>query len=250
MSQDPSKLQEIDLDLDSLIDDSSAPSGPTPLKVMGFVVPDGARRIQVVDDKGNLKWRRLNEVRPDDAPSLDSAGKPVFMHGEIGRPTKVELHDVMAPATPKVGDLIKVKAAQMRADPMVQMVLATPDNPDILDLASRALAEEISSLRFERMEAERQGQDTSQLSMRRVQAIKALVETFFKKKEQVRGVALDLASPEFKAVLTFIGETFATALQEAGVGPEQTQSIFDLFVKRIEDGAWNTEATSRMKDAQ
>lgn len=230
-----------------LPEDGSLEELDDPVKVLGFVVPPGTLRIRVVDSKGAIRWRKLNEVRPDDAADLDKEGRPTFMSRPLGRPSKLELHDVMPPATPVVGDLIRVKASQMRTDTISQVVESTPESADVLHQVMLGMTEEQASLRFERMEAERNGQETSQLSMRRVQALKAIGDAWIKRREQVQSRAIDIESPAFEALLRLLAETFALAMQDVGVRDEVRDSIFANFSKRLDDD-WKTEAKSRMKD--
>lgn len=219
-----------------------------PKKLFGFVVPEGALRVRVIDAKGGQRWRKLEEVRGDDAPDLMPDGQPLFQNKPIGRPPKVELHDVLKPTTELVKDLVKVKIAQMRTDTIVATTETSPESSDVLNQVMSGLAEEAAALRFERMEAERNGQDSSQLSVRRVHALKAIGDAWIKRKEQIQNKSVDLESRTFEKLLGFISETFALALEEAGVELEMSNSVFDLFGKKLEDEGWKNEAKSRMKE--
>ena len=110
-----------------------------------------------------------------------------------------------------------------------------------------AIGEEAASLRFERMEAERKGTDTSQLSMRRVAALKAIGDTWIKRKEQIQSRMIDLESPSFQALFQFISETFVRAMQSAGVRQELSDTVIAQFAKQLDD-SWKNEAKSRMKE--
>ena len=234
--------QELDEELDELITDQS------PKKVFGFAVPEGTLRVRVVDNKGNVRWRKIDEVKDDDAADLSPEGQPLFQSKPVGRPPKTELHDVMPPATKLVGDLIKVKSAQMRTDPIVQASESTPESSDVLNLVMGGLAEEAAALRFERMEAERNGVESSQISVRRIGALKALGDAWIKRKEQVDSKTIDIESPAFEKLFKLISETFMLAMQEAGVSPELAESVFSNLSKKLNDESWATEARSRMKE--
>jgi hypothetical protein len=95
------------------------------------------------------------------------------------------------------------------------------------------------------MEAERQGNDTSSLSMRRVAALKAIGDTWIKRKEQIVNRAIDLDSPSFHELFKFISETFARAMEASGVRPELANSVFAQFGKLL-DEEWKKEAKTRM----
>lgn len=242
-------IEELDEPLDLEPEELVPQEQPAPQQMLfGHSVPPGTIRVRVLDDKGRVKWRKLSEVLPSDAPDLGSDGLPVFMSRPVGRPTKVELHDVMPPSTKLVGDLLKVKSAQMRTDSILQVAETTPESPDVLHQVMLGMSEEAASLRFERMEAERNGLECSQLSMRRVQALKAIGDAWIKRKEQVQNRAIDIDGPTFAALFRFLSETIGLSLQDAGLGPELCDTIFTNLAKRVGDDAWRNEAKSRMKD--
>jgi len=68
-----------------------------------------------------------------------------------------------------------------RPDGVVIEAESTPESPEVLSQVILGIAEEAASLRFERQEAERNGTDSSTLSMRRVAALKAIGDTWIKR---------------------------------------------------------------------
>lgn len=216
--------------------------------VKGHIVPEGALRVRVTDEKGKVCWRRVNEVRDTDTIDLTPQGQPQWMHNPVGRPpTKRAVTDVAPPVNQLVGDLLKVKQANIRTDPVILAAESTPESPEVLNQVLLAIAEEAASLRFERMEAERQGDETSTLSMRRVAALKAIGDTWIKRKEQIQNQAVDMESPAFQELFKFISETFARAMTAAGVRQELADSVFSQFSKMLDDD-WKREALSRMTE--
>ena len=128
---------------------------------------------------------------------------------------------------------------------MILAAESTPESPEVLNQVLLAIAEEAASLRFERSEAERQGNETSTLSMRRVAALKAIGDTWIKRKEQIANRAIDLDSTSFHELFRFISETFARAMDAAGVRSELANSVFAQFSKLLDD-EWKKEAKTRM----
>jgi len=231
-------------------------SGSANRRIHGIhIVPPNATRVKVTDDKGKTCWRKVEEVRDTDALEMDKQNRPIYMTGALGRPpagsTPPKMGSVsdllsVAPASSKVvGDLIKIKQAQTRSDPVILAAESTPESPEVLNQVLLAIAEEAASLRFERLEAERQGNETSTYSMRRVAALKAIGDTWIKRKEQIVNRAIDLDSPSFHELFKFISESFARAMDSAGVRPELANSVFAQFSKLLDEG-WKQEAKSRM----
>jgi len=230
------------LDVSSEMDASVA----TVTYVKGYVVPEGALRIRILNEKGKSQWRKVTEVLPSDTVELGASGQPQWMRHQIGRPSKTKsLHEELPPINPLVGDLIRVKEAGMRSDPIILVAEANPQSSEVLDQIVLGIAEEAASLRFERQEAERQGLETSVFSMRRVASLKSLADTWIKRKEQIQNQTIDLDSPAFQAVFQFISETYARAMAAASVRPELADSVVAQFAKLLDD-EWKNEAKSRM----
>lgn len=233
--------------------DVEATAGANVRRLHGIhVVPPTATRVKVSDDKGKVSWRKIEDVRDSDVIELDKLGRPVYMNGTLGRPpTKPTpdpaqiLIEAVPPSSKIVGDLMKVKQTQIRTDPVILAAESTPESPEVLNQVLLAIAEEAASLRFERLEAERQGNETSTFSMRRVAALKAIGDTWIKRKEQIVNRAIDIDSPSFHELFKFISESFARAMDAAGVRPELANSVFAQFSKLLDD-EWKKEAKSRM----
>lgn len=198
-------------------------------RLEGFLVPDGALRVKVIEDTGKRCWRKISDYRPgQDTVALDKDGQPQWMTRPVGRPPNEMIPE---PANPVIGDLLRAKAAMMRTDPIVQAAEDSPDSVDVLHQVVLGIGEEAASLRWERMEAERKGEDSSTLSMRRVLALKSIADTFIKRKQQLSNQEVDLDSPAFQTVLSFISETFALTLQEVGLRKEMVDTVFGTFSK-------------------
>lgn len=212
----------------------------------GYVIPPEAVRIKVVDELGKIRLRKFEDLQKGDTPSLNDSGLPIFLEGQIGKPKK-EDDGLLPPASPLVGDLLRIKQGQLRNDPILQAAESAPESAEVLNQVVLAIGEEAASLRFERMEAERKGTDTSQLSMRRVAALKAIGDTWIKRKEQIQSRMIDLESPSFQALFQFISETFVRAMQSAGVRQELSDTVIAQFAKQLDD-SWKNEAKSRMKE--
>ena len=248
---DPQELFDSDPALTDPEDTAPAVVGQ-PRQIRGYTVPEGALRVRVVDSFGKLKWRGLDDVKPKDTLDLNGSGEAVYMMRPNGRPPNPPptpyanaTRDIV---TPDPEDRLAIKAAHMRSDAITQVAEITPESPDVLNQVMLGIAEEASSLKFERLEAERSGESSSTLSMRRVQALKAIGDTWIKRKEQIQSRAIDIDSEAFSSLLQYISVTFATAMQEAGVRQEMSESVFANFAKKLDDPSWKAEAKVRMKE--
>ena len=216
---------------------------PTPIPTTAQILsnlPPGTARIQVVDSAGKTRWRTPDAVRNTDTIALNSDGDPTVMKGSPGRPGRVELE----PASEEVAEVRRQKQESLRADSLTKR-LQTDPNSDPLPEIMTGLAEEVASLKFEREEAERKGEDTAMLSTRRIKGLAALGDTWVKRAERV--ASIDLDGDHFKLLFKFILDTFRLTLEEAGLRPEQVETVFTRLGKRLEDPSWTAEARAKMK---
>lgn len=208
------------------------------------LIPTAAHRICVLDEYGRQKYRRPDELLDTDKILLTDAGVPVVMKHAPGRARKVEL-----PAkTTELGVVGKRRRESVADDDLLNAVVTNPEKPEVLDLVIQGLAEEAAVLAFERTEAERNGTDISQLSMRRVNTLKAVGDTWLKRKEQIANNGVDMDSPAFKKLFQFISNTFRAALASSGLRDEVIEMVFSQFGKKLDDD-WRREAIKRMTDS-
>lgn len=207
-------------------------------------LPDGVTRVQVIDEKGKQAWRKPEDVRGADQLVFGNNG-PVVMRGSPGRKKAPKLE----PVTEQIAEIAEAKEVHLGDDPLTTALLDDPGQDDVLDIVMRELAQEASSLEFERREAERNGRDTSTYSLRRARILQAVGDMFLKRKEKLEGASVDLDSPQFQAALGFTMETFRDVMTEMGMRSELIETTFAKMGKRLDDG-WKAEAKARMKEAK
>ena len=220
---------------------------------MSIPIPAGATRVQVEDEYGKLIWRKPSEVLDTDTIRINfKTGEPYAMFGKPGQPSSnnanVKQTPVNTPSSPhpnsqtNINQLQQRKQTKLNSDAVFDQTKKNADSSEVLTHVLVGLAEESASLAFEREEAERRGQSTSQISLRRVNALRAVGDTWIKKKELISGKSLDLQSKAFRKAFGHIAETFRKACDEAGVRPELAESVFATFGKMVDDPEWITDA--------
>ena len=142
---------------------------------------------------------------------------------------------------------MRQKKAALKEDPLIQLVKKSPESTDVLQSAMVGLAEEAGSIAWERREAERTGEPTSQLSTRRINAIKAVVDTWLRRKDQVVTRTIDMDSSAFETVMGFVMETFRGAMADTSVSEDIITVVFTRFSTKVSTEEWKSEAKNRMK---
>ena len=97
------------------------------------------------------------------------------------------------------------------------------------------LADEIFALKYERERLESDEKDISNVSGKRVTAIKALIDTYLKKRELNAHQNLDFKSDQMKVVMRLIFTKMQDSLKQCGWKPEAIQTYFQAFQKSMEN---------------
>ncbi len=228
------------------------------------IIDPNVARVKVVDELGKIVWRKPDELKPTDQIMFHpTTGLPITMTNEPGRKTKSssgpssnssapvptiqQAQIAMSSAQLNIANQQLNKINTLMQDKILGNVISNIESGDVLNSVIEGLAEESASLKFERAEAERKGENTSQLSIRRVNALKAVGDAWIKKKEMLSNQTIDMDSKSFKILFGYIAETFRRACDEAKVRPEMTESIFANFGKMIDAEEWVKEAKGRME---
>lgn len=249
-------------------------------------LPKGVSRVQVKDVYGKISWKKPTEINEEDIVQFHpETGEVMVMFSEPGRPGSKEVPFIgknlpgeeitidvpdnpppseIATITDKHGDALPLvqtlskaelalkslaerRKSAFQRDKVMKATRHNPESSKVLDAVMLGLAEEATNLKFEKEELERKGESSAQVSHRRIMALKAVGDTWLKKKEiSGGGKGIDLQSKEFSAVFGYVVETFRGACEEAGVRSEMIESIFAIFATAISEADWLAEAKARM----
>jgi hypothetical protein len=216
------------------------------------LIPPEAKRVKVKTEQDHEKWRDITDgtdtILATDEILLVSS-KPVTMNKVPGRKKKAPAPKAPPPVNQAVAQVQTAKQAFLDNDPLLKQIEQGVDAEDVLHLVMRGFAQEGASLEFERTEAERHGKETSQLSIRRIGALKALGETWIKRKEQLSGKTIDLESTAFRHLFGFMLDTFRESMLQGNVPRDQAETVFARLADRMNDDTWEQEARNKMKGA-
>lgn len=156
-----------------------------------------------------------------------------------GRPRKVE-------RAPQVSDLeyhsamVEAREKFISSDPLVRAVEGKVDPVEILFHIKVGVAREASSLAFEQIEGQKRGRDTSQMSSRRIEALKKIAEIELKLRE-LEAESINFTSERFQRVFKFFVEKLGEVCRETL--SEENQDLFlNRFVALM--GNWEEEAAA------
>ena len=219
------------------------------------LIPLDAVRVKVENDKGQKKYRTVDADKKDFSKILPTdtlvliGGRPITMNKVPGRKKATPLPKAPEPTTPKNAQTQANKVAFLDHDPLLLQIEQGVESEDILLLVMRGVAQEAASLEFERQIAEAEGKETSQLSIRRISALKALGDAYLKRKDQLSGNSVDMDSPAFSRLFAFMTDTFRESMLAGGIGRDQAETVFSRLSDRMADETWEQEARNKMKGA-
>ena len=230
-------------------------------------LPEDIRRIQVTTEEGEVKFRKIDEVRWEDTINFNKRGQPIVMRGESGRPKSDDKEPipsfgevpkdptVYVPVTrtfkPSVSKPTPTPSTKIQStidlsdDKILGIVRQAPESVDVLHHVMQGLAEEAAAMAYQRTLLQNQGKNTSNVSAKRVTALRAVGDTWLKRKEQIGSAGVDLNSPSFKRVFSFVMDTFRSSLMVSGIRPEQIEVIFAKLATKLDDD-WMKEAQKRI----
>lgn len=212
-------------------------------------IPSTAKRVKIQNASGQEKWRDPEERENGDKVII-SNGEAGFMYSKPGRKSSKEREDEVTPqpTTVDAEESSLLRKRFMERDMISSRVCENPSGESVLDAVLDALAEEQASLAFERKTAESRNAPISQISLRRVNALKTMGELWFKRKEQLATKEIDLASDEFARLLQFVIATFIEAMEKSQVDQDSIAVVGQTLLSLIRDESWVSQARKKMRD--
>ena len=217
-------------------------------------------RIAVTTKEGEVKYRKVQEVHKDDVLMFNGKNQPVVTRGKVGRPSDLPTLELptltdttqfvaVPQRVQQLTTIVKAQTPQPTAlnyqnDEVLLQVRNDPESLDVLHSVMMGLAEEAAAMAQARVSLEMQGKNTSNVSSKRVSALRAIGDTWMKRREQLGGHNLDLEGLAFKRVFGFVMESFRKSLAQASIRPEQIEVIFAKLSKLMDED-WIKEAKKR-----
>lgn len=189
----------------------------------------------------------------DDGPTNEDdkdkgKGKPnlvVFPGGKKVDPDEVgaeyvirQTGDVPTPEVVDPGEVaeeVRARKRYVEGQELVQAAKGDSTTGQVVDLLVLEIAEELGHLKWERREAAKNGKNTANYSIGRMNSLKNLAELLLKRREADRDEELDLKSPRFQAVFKIWMEFFSDSMEKAGVEPKVIDLVFQQMKANMVD---------------
>ncbi len=179
---------------------------------------------------------------PRSATSTPGGGEHLKVKRQRGRPRKVErmatTEDLEYHAK-----MVAEKAKFIDVDPVVLAARKHADPMAMLAVVKSEVATEQAALHFQRIENEKHGRDTSQVSSRRIDALKKIADIELEIKKLGADV-IDIHGEKFQLVF----KLWIEAIREVAVevlGPEQVDLFFNRLQTKLE--GWEDRASETLR---
>jgi hypothetical protein len=161
----------------------------------------------------------------------EGGGDPLKVKRRVGRPRQVE----RMPTTSDLeyhAQMIEQKARFVDSDKVVQAAARNADPMSMLAVIKAEVARESAALHFQRIENEKFGKDTAQVSTRRIDALKKIADIELEIKK-MGASTIDVNSEQMQRVFKFFVETVRAILEET-LSSEQTDLVFNRLSTEFE----------------
>jgi hypothetical protein len=132
---------------------------------------------------------------------------------------------------------VRERATYIKSQELVKIVTNKGTTSETIDALLIEIAEETAHLKFERDKAIKDGKNTANFNVARINSLRSMTEILLKRKEADLGDHLDLKSPKFQKVFQVWMEFFYEAMEKSGI----TSDIIDLVFKQMKADMINWE---------
>lgn len=189
----------------------------------------------------------IEETKPvvSERPLAMISGQVVPIHAATGQGVK------RGPGRPKKinakptnddliyhAEMIRQKTAFINSDPLVQSTNLRQDAVETLQKVKEEIARESAALHFQRIEEEKYGKDTSQMSSRRISALREVANLELEIR-RLGATHIDLKGERFQKIFKFFLETVREAA-DGSLSPEQIDLLFNRLGTMLE--GWEEKA--------
>ncbi len=135
-------------------------------------------------------------------------------------------------------EMIRQKTAFINADPLVRSTGERQESIETLQRVKEEIARESAALHFQRIEEEKYGKDTSQMSSRRIAALREVAHLELEIR-RLGATMIDLKGEKFQKIFAFFLETVRAAAGDV-LSPEMIDLLFNRLETKLE--GWEEKA--------
>lgn len=190
------------------------------------------------DDKKDGNGKSKNLIVFPGGKTIDP--KDVGADFVVGGSGQIPTGELLDPAN--VQKDLRDRVAFVKNQPLVK-ALADGAPARAMDTLLIEIAEEISHLKWERRKAAKDGKNTAQYTVARINGLRSLAETLIRRKEAAIAENLDLKSPRLQKIFKIWMQFFYEAMEKSDVPPEVINVVFQQmkadmigWEQRMEDG--------------
>jgi len=148
----------------------------------------------------------------------------------VGGSGQVPTGELLDPADVKRD--LRERVAYVKDQPLVKAM--AEGSAQAMDVLLVEIAEEISHLKWERRKAAKDGKNTAQYTVARINGLRSLAEAIIRRKEAARAESLDLKSPRLQKVFKLWMQFFYEAMEKSGISQQDINVVFQMMKADME----------------
>jgi hypothetical protein len=160
----------------------------------------------------------------------------------VGQTGDIPTSEVVDPVA--VDEEVRKRTEYVKKQELVKVVRQGANTANTIDILLLEIAEEISHLKWERRKAAREGKNTANYTVQRINSLRSFAEVLLKRKEAALAERLDLKSPRFQAVFKVWMEFFYSSMEKAGVDQATMDTVFEQMRADMIDWEVKMEAAA------
>ena len=160
----------------------------------------------------------------------------------VGQTGDIPTPDIVDPVA--VDEEVRRRVEYVKGQELVRIVQKGANTAATIDILLLEIVEEISHLKWERRRAAREGKNTSNYTVQRINGLRSITEVLLKRKEAALAERLDLKSPRFQAVFKVWMEFFYSSMEKAGVDQATMDTVFEQMRADMIDWEVKMEAAA------
>jgi hypothetical protein len=180
-------------------------------------------------DPSNEKKGKVITFPSGDKVNTDDVG----VNAIIGQVGNVPTPEIIDPVT--VAEEVKDRIKYIRKQELVKVIKEDASTASVVDAVLVEIAEELSHLKYERRKAAKEGKNTANYTVSRINSLRSMAELLLKRKEAALAERLDLKSPRLQKIFEVWMEFFSESMVKCQIPDHLIDLVFQQMKADMKD---------------
>jgi len=180
-------------------------------------------------DSSNKKEGKIITLPSGDRINTGEIGVDSII-GQVGNVPTPEIIDPIS-----VAEEVKERIKYVKKQELLKVVKEDGSTAAVIDAVLVEIAEEVSHLKFERRKAAKEGKNTANYTVSRINSLRSMAELLLKRKEAALAERLDLRSPRIQKIFEIWMEFFHESMVKCQIPDHLIDLVFQQMKADMRD---------------